>query len=79
MNSACRKYCLETMQFSEKLINISKDAYSDCDDDHCLVLFGIILDSASKMRLETVKRLKYLEKKKGSLSIGSGKHYLGQR
>ena len=77
MNPACRKCCLETMQFAEKLINISIDAYSDCDDDHCLVLFGIILDSASKMRLETVKRLEYLEKNKGSLSIVSGKHHLG--
>jgi hypothetical protein len=52
------------MQCSEKLINIAKGAYSDCDDDNCLVLFGIILDSASKMRLETEKRLKYLEKRK---------------
>jgi len=50
--------------FSDKLINIAKNAYSDCDDDHCLVLFGIILDSASKMRRETEKRLKELEKRK---------------
>lgn len=64
MNSACRKYCLETIQFSEKLINLANNAYSDCDDDHCLVLFGIILDSASKMRIETEKRLKHLEKAK---------------
>ena len=34
---------------------------ADCDDDRCLVLFGIILDSASKIRLEAEKRLKILE------------------
>ena len=61
MTSACRKYFLETVQLSEKLIKLANDAQSDCDDDRCLVLFGIILDSASKIRLEAEKRLKTLE------------------
>jgi hypothetical protein len=60
MTFACRKYCLEAIQLSEKLLKLSQDAHSDCDDDHCLVLFGIILDSASKIRRETEKRLKIL-------------------
>ena len=61
MTFACRKYCLEAIQLSEKLLKLSQDAQSDCDDDHCLVLFGIILDSGSKIRLEAEKRLKILE------------------
>ena len=61
MTSACRKYCLEAIQLSEKLIKLSQDAHSDCDDNRCLVLFGIILDSGSKIRLEAKKRLKILE------------------
>ena len=61
MTSACRKYFLETVQLSEKLIKLANDAQSDCDDDQCLVLYGIILDSASKIRLEAEKRLKTLE------------------
>ena len=61
MTSACRKYCLEAIQLSEKLLQLSKDAHSDCDDDQCLVLFGIILDSASKIRREAEKRLKILK------------------
>ena len=61
MTPACRKYCLEAIQLSEKLLKLSQDAQSDCDDDRCLVLFGIILDSASKIHLEAEKRLKILE------------------
>ena len=61
MTSACRKYFIEAIQLSEKFIKLANNAQSDCDDDRCLVLFGIILDSASKIRREAVKRLKNLE------------------
>jgi hypothetical protein len=61
MESACRKYCLEAIQLSEELLKLAQDAHSDCDDDRCLVFFGIILDSASRIRLEAAKRLKKLE------------------
>jgi hypothetical protein len=60
MTPACRKYFLEAIQLSDKLIKLANDAQSDCDDDRCLVLFGIILDSASKIRLEAEIRLKML-------------------
>ena len=52
---------LEAIQLSETFLQLANDAQSDCDDDRCLVLFGIILDSASKIRLEAEKRLKKLE------------------
>ena len=61
MTSACREYCLEAIQLSETLIQLAHDGNAGCDDDRCLVLFGIILDSASKIRLEAEKRLKTLE------------------
>jgi len=61
MTPVCRKYFLEAIQLSEKFIQLANDAQSDCDDDRCLVLFGIILDSASKIRLEAEIRLKILE------------------
>jgi len=61
MKSACRKYCLEAIQLSERLIRLAHDGNAGCDDDRCLVLFGIILDSASRIRLESEKRLKALE------------------
>lgn len=60
MTSACWKYFLEAIELSEKLIKLANDAQSDCDDDRCLVLFGIILDSASKIHLEAEKRLNIL-------------------
>ena len=61
MTSPCRKYCLEAIQLSERLLQLAHDGNADCDDDRCLVLFGIILDSASKINLEAEKRLKNLE------------------
>ena len=61
MTSACRKYCLEAIQLSEKFLQLANDGHADCDDNRCLVLFGIILDSATKIHLEAEKRLKKLE------------------
>ena len=61
MTSACRKYCLEAIQLSEQFIKLANDAQSDCDDDRCMVILGIVLDSASKIRLEAEIRLKILE------------------
>ena len=75
MTPICRKYFLEAIQLSEKFIKLANDAQSDCDDDRCMVLFGIILDSASKIRLETEIRLKILETETathGSDLSGSG-------
>ena len=65
MTSACRKYCLEAIQLSETLLQLADDGNADCDDDRCLVMFGVILDSASKIRLAAEKRLKILEEKNG--------------
>ena len=61
MKSTCRKYCLEAVHISEKLLQLTHDGHADCDDDRCLLLFGIILDAASKIRLEATERLKTLE------------------
>ena len=61
MTPVCRKYLLDAIQLSEKLLQLAHDGNADCDDDRCLVLFGIILDSASKIRLEAEKRLKKIE------------------
>ena len=61
MTSECRKYCLETIELSEKLIKFSQNAHYDCDDDNCLLLSSIILDSVSKIRLEAEKRLNKLK------------------
>jgi hypothetical protein len=57
---------LETVQLSQQLIDIAKNAYSDCDDDKCLVLFGIVLDSVTKVHLETTKRIDEMEKGKAN-------------
>jgi hypothetical protein len=70
MTSACRKYFLETIQLSEKLLQLAHDGHGDCDDDRCMVLFGIILDSASKIRLEAEKKLKLLEMETAKHGIG---------
>ena len=61
MTPACRKYFLEAIQLSDQFIQLADDAHSDCDDDRCMVFFGIVLDSASKIRLEAIKRLELME------------------
>jgi len=64
MRSACHKRCQETVQLTEKLIDVAKNAYKDCDDDQCLVLFGTVLDSVSKLRRETEIKLEEMQKDK---------------
>ena len=61
MRSACQKRCQKTVQLSDKLIAVAQNAYKDCDDDQCLVLFGTVLDSVSKLRLETEIRLEEMK------------------
>ena len=61
MTATCRKYCLEAIQLSDRFLKLTHDGHADCDDDRCQVLFGIVLDAASKIRLEAEKRLKGIE------------------
>jgi hypothetical protein len=66
MKYACRKYYLEAIELSEGLIKLSKGAQIVCDDTKSLVFFGIMLDSASKIRLEANKRLYEHKRRKGN-------------
>ena len=45
----CKKYVEEAMDLSKKLIVLAKDAESHCEHDECLLLYGLIRDSAYKL------------------------------
>jgi hypothetical protein len=57
MPSACRKYCLEAIHLADMLIKLARKGNDSCEHDSCLVLFGIILDTGSRIRREAEKRL----------------------
>jgi len=61
VTSPCRKYCQRAVELSQKLLKVAEEGHSNCDHDACLVLFGIILDSASVIRREAEKRLEIIE------------------
>jgi hypothetical protein len=65
VKTVCQKCCSEILELSEKLIKLSQSGQIVCDDTSCLVFFGIVLDSASKMRLEAKKRLDEIKRPKG--------------
>ena len=65
MASKYQKFFLEAIDLSDKLIKLAHDANASCDDDRCLLVFGIILDSAFRIRLEANKMLKTLGVEKG--------------
>ena len=74
MRPECQKYFLEAIALSEKFIQLADKAQCDCNDDRCMVLFGIILDSASKIHLEAEIRLKTLAEegsKRGAKNRGA--------
>ena len=61
MTRFCRDYCLEAIRLSDTLIRLADEGNAGCDHDACLVLFGIILDSGSRVRREAEKRLKEID------------------
>jgi hypothetical protein len=61
LTTECRKYCLEAIRLSEKLIQLAHDANFGCDHESSLVLFGMVLDAGSSIRREAEKRLNEIE------------------
>ena len=57
MTISCRNYCLEAIKLSEILIRMADEGNAGCDHDACLVFYGILLDSGSRIRREAEKRL----------------------
>jgi hypothetical protein len=57
MTTTCRKYCLEAIHLADMLIQLARNGNDGCDHDACLVLFGILLDTGSRIRRDAVKRL----------------------
>ena len=47
---ACDKNIQSTIKLSEQMIELATKGYSDCRDTGCLVLYGVVLDSAYKMK-----------------------------
>lgn len=60
MTSHCRENCREAIDLSSKLIDLTAQDHADCDHEACMVLCGIILDSASVIRRAAENRLKLL-------------------
>ncbi len=61
MSNECKKNFEKANELSDQLIKLATDGYEKCDDDKCAVLYGIILDSGYKLRMEIQKRLEELE------------------
>ena len=61
MKPDCRKNCRKAIDLSKQLLDLTSRDNSHCDHDACMVLCGIILDSASVIRREAEKRLAALE------------------
>ena len=47
---ACDKNIQSTIKLSEQMIELATKGYSECHDTGCLVLYGVVLDSAYKMK-----------------------------
>ena len=57
MCDECRGHMVEVKHLSEKLIGIARQGEDGCQTDECMVFYGIVLDVARKLRIETDKRL----------------------
>ena len=51
----------DALALSNQLIDLTLEGEAEVEDDACLVLFGIIFDSASKIRGESEKFLRKLD------------------
>jgi hypothetical protein len=50
MTNNCLKQIEKAIELAEKMIQLADDVEVRCDDDHCLVVYGVIRDSAYKIR-----------------------------
>jgi hypothetical protein len=57
MCDECRGRMVEVKGLSEKLMGIARQGEDECETDECMVFYGIVLDMARKLRVETDKRL----------------------
>ena len=64
----CKHNLSEAVDLSQKLIDLAKQGNLDCDNDGCLVLFGMMLDSGTRIRTEAQKVLDTLQTQKGNLT-----------
>ena len=47
---ACDKNIQSTLKLADQMIELATKGYSECEDAECGILYGIVLDSAYKMK-----------------------------
>ena len=47
---ACNKNIQSTLHLTDQMIELANRGYSECQDSGCMILYGIVLDSAYKMK-----------------------------
>ncbi|MFH2063919.1 MAG: hypothetical protein ABIK15_01820 [Pseudomonadota bacterium] len=47
---ACDKNIQSAIKLSKQMIELATKGYSECRDTGCMILYGVILDSAYKMK-----------------------------
>lgn len=60
MNSMCLKCIRDAMTLADEMLEMVHDSEIYCDDDPCLLVYGIIRDSAYKIRQTAEKQSKIL-------------------
>jgi len=46
----CNEHLLETLELARQLTILADEGEADAEDDGCVVLYGVVRDSAYKMR-----------------------------
>jgi hypothetical protein len=47
---SCNRHICETIELARQLVILADDGERDCEDDSCRVLYGVVRDSAYKIR-----------------------------
>lgn len=51
----CNKHIVETLEAVRNLIILADEGERDAEDDSCMVLYGVVRDSAYRIRLQAEK------------------------
>ncbi len=60
MNNDCMQRLLAAMELAEEMIRMTDRVENVCDDDGCLVVFGVIKDCAYKIKKAAQRELRIL-------------------
>ena len=65
MNHNCLEHIFAALELADEMIRMADQLEPKCDDDGCLIVYGVIKDCAYKIKGATERELQAVKKSNG--------------